>query len=959
MEDIVVADFTDAVLVVLNAARTSVEAKELHNAMGEAVAEHVYTQEASYTIAGATEGDETAATAAAVEGLQAFLADEANADADAVLLAKSPHATHCEATLNDGQITIKYQFKYLEISAQGPAIDGALVVQGAVLVAGFRPALCCVTFTSLGGEVVEINVGPGDFIFDAAEEATDAEVDTYGSFAIPVQGLPEVEGSVRVQVLVGKYDERLAALYAGAGEEEAAAFLSADSVAAMKGGEGECITALAFTVAARVGGGEGGGGSDDFIGGDAGFGDAAPEGAAHLVLASLRLAVDQDEMSAMRAEGYELTCVHVDEDGRANDNEGAWPFFVMARYGPAEDGGVTGVAFVTVPKAAAADGAEEAKDGSALPPAVEETDGGIVETFIQTDLAASDAAESIFLQVTTSAAGGTSGVFQRLTMLSVGSAAAAAAAASSSEESGEGEGETEGEGAVDAPAAVSVQTYLAGLSAPTHAFTPLPDALAAALGLAANSAGLLLQTVAPEAAEPHSGLSAAEEEAAAEAEAAAEEEEQDEAQGSAQGSPRDDMSHMTGSDAGSDDYEENEGALAESLEAKLAELVAEHDELESQSAELQKKTVVFIARERAALQGQGQKSGSKDAPSTSNDEENEAANERTAEKEKVLLETLSGIIASRAKISQQTADYDQLAHDLQTRLDDREYKANEISESFGQFKIEILAKAENTRTSKPLSRRLIKQFEVAQAKRDEDLERARLRNISMRTSLLRLERQLRSREQLAEGLHMIDFEQLKVENQTLYEKIEERTEELTKLNRKKTNTVQVLTHVREKLRFIEKTNVQLNKELSAVENETMGRRGTLTGGKKARDSVRDDNKELKRKQGFASSSGLLVDYDKRSRALGDAHALLKELQVKYDTVAAQCAKDEEYVLAMQQGRSLPGSAMYSGAPTQQGLRAGGIGGTNMGSGYQQKALPQTPYFPGAKPESDAYPPLMG
>ena len=38
---------------------------------------------------------------------------------------------------------------------------------------------------------------------------------------------------------------------------------------------------------------------------------------------------------------------------------------------------------------------------------------------------------------------------------------------------------------------------------------------------------------------------------------------------------------------------------------------------------------------------------------------------------------------------------------------------------------------------------------------------------------------------------MIDFEQLKVENQTLYEKIEERTEELTKLNRKKTNTVQV------------------------------------------------------------------------------------------------------------------------------------------------------------------------
>ena len=38
---------------------------------------------------------------------------------------------------------------------------------------------------------------------------------------------------------------------------------------------------------------------------------------------------------------------------------------------------------------------------------------------------------------------------------------------------------------------------------------------------------------------------------------------------------------------------------------------------------------------------------------------------------------------------------------------------------------------------------------------------------------------------------MIDFEQLKIENQTLHEKIEERNEELSKLKRKKTITVQV------------------------------------------------------------------------------------------------------------------------------------------------------------------------
>jgi hypothetical protein len=70
----------------------------------------------------------------------------------------------------------------------------------------------------------------------------------------------------------------------------------------------------------------------------------------------------------------------------------------------------------------------------------------------------------------------------------------------------------------------------------------------------------------------------------------------------------------------------------------------------------------------------------------------------------------------------------------------------------------------------------------------------RLRNISLRTALRKLERTFRAREQLADGLHMIDFEQLKIENQTLLEKIEERNEELAKLKRKKTTTVQVFHH---------------------------------------------------------------------------------------------------------------------------------------------------------------------
>ncbi len=49
-------------------------------------------------------------------------------------------------------------------------------------------------------------------------------------------------------------------------------------------------------------------------------------------------------------------------------------------------------------------------------------------------------------------------------------------------------------------------------------------------------------------------------------------------------------------------------------------------------------------------------------------------------------------------------------------------------------------------------------------------------NIRLKNQLKKRESQLKSKEELAEGLHMIDFEQLKIENQTYSEKIEERNE---------------------------------------------------------------------------------------------------------------------------------------------------------------------------------------
>ncbi len=84
---------------------------------------------------------------------------------------------------------------------------------------------------------------------------------------------------------------------------------------------------------------------------------------------------------------------------------------------------------------------------------------------------------------------------------------------------------------------------------------------------------------------------------------------------------------------------------------------------------------------------------------------------------------------------------------------------------------------------------------------------------------------------------MIDFEQLKIENQTYSEKIEERNEvnehsrsihltlflfcqkELMKLRKKIGTTVQILSHIKEKLNFVNHQRDQAAEVLEAKEKE--------------------------------------------------------------------------------------------------------------------------------------------
>jgi len=178
-------------------------------------------------------------------------------------------------------------------------------------------------------------------------------------------------------------------------------------------------------------------------------------------------------------------------------------------------------------------------------------------------------------------------------------------------------------------------------------------------------------------------------------------------------------------------------------------------------------------------------------------------------------------------------------------------------------------------------------FEEAEAEKDTELEKMRLSNINRRNHLRKLEQTLRQKEKLADGLHLIDFEQLKIENQTLNEKIEERNEELLKLRKKTTTTVQVLTHLKEKLQFVQAENQVRKHELSDFEVELTSKRDMLTQVKHERDALRGENAARRQQRGLVSSEELLIDYEKRRLDVVAKKDSAAALQDRYEQVVQQ------------------------------------------------------------------------
>merc|ERR1719215_1279978 len=225
---------------------------------------------------------------------------------------------------------------------------------------------------------------------------------------------------------------------------------------------------------------------------------------------------------------------------------------------------------------------------------------------------------------------------------------------------------------------------------------------------------------------------------------------------------------------------------------------------------------------------------------------------------------LDNVNKVRIKLRYQQVKYARMSEELRSQLDAKRQKAIECRDSFQEFKRQVARHAEYARTGRKIPEKIIQEVEEFELDKDAEVEEVRGANISLKNRKAKIEQDLRKRDELADNLHVIDFEQLKIENQTLNEKIEERNEELHKLRKKTRDHVQIITHMREKVQFVQREYQDLKAELAQLDQHLATQRDLVAGTKHERDQHRSESAKLRQQTGIINSDSLTRDFEQRA-----------------------------------------------------------------------------------------------
>ncbi|XP_072890257.1 cilia- and flagella-associated protein 184 isoform X1 [Hemitrygon akajei] len=314
-------------------------------------------------------------------------------------------------------------------------------------------------------------------------------------------------------------------------------------------------------------------------------------------------------------------------------------------------------------------------------------------------------------------------------------------------------------------------------------------------------------------------------------------------------------------DQDNEDDQEQKRQYREELELKYKNLIAEQERLKKHNQKIENKLAEYYKKKAEESKVELKKSH--------------------ADYDQRYLKFMDLLAKEQGTYKEELALYEEQIGHLNTKCEEQQQLTDNEWKMFQSRKKAIAKTAINKRPGRQVALQELEQIQNIEEQKEKELRQIRFLTVRMKNKLKYYEHQLKAKEELAGGLNLIDYEQLKIENQSYSEKIEERIEEVTKLKKKIAATIEVLTHTKEKLEYVEKENEKRKTELREVEATVAQKREILTKTKQARDRVRTANVKLKEECGLLCNKLLLRDLEDNVDASERLRHKLEELKRRH------------------------------------------------------------------------------
>jgi len=214
----------------------------------------------------------------------------------------------------------------------------------------------------------------------------------------------------------------------------------------------------------------------------------------------------------------------------------------------------------------------------------------------------------------------------------------------------------------------------------------------------------------------------------------------------------------------------------------------------------------------------------------------------------------------REEITQQKMESEQLLDTLRARMEECDVRIAEIKKDAYEFKRDIVTGAENFRTGKIIAEKAVRYMEDKLKAKEAVAVKLRLKNATLKQQYTKVEQSLQQKEDMGEVLHVIDFDQLKIENQQYLEKIEDRNNELLRLKLTTGNTVQVLNTLKHKLSNLTGESDWLRRETSTRKESLAKISEEITRVEQEKEQAARLDRKLRREENTESNMPQILDY---------------------------------------------------------------------------------------------------